>query len=316
MIMAWSPGQIGQPIAPGSPLYGHPVSPDGRRMVIDAQHTDPEPYPEVALLNLNDGSIEPIHLLGQPRRVHWSPDGHYLLYTDWQEGDDQLILYNVASADNTPIANVSDIYYTAGWSADGGQIAFVANADGRYDLYVLDVNSWAVQRLTNTPEVEIAAVWSPVDRTLLVGSTPYDENVMREGYLTNVTTLHLIDSDGRSCLLGNFEDVHSGTLAWATDGQRIAYADKDTLNILELVTNDTICPKGDARPLGSFLMEEQPAWSPDDQWLAFRATGFKDNLCFGVYALELATGEVSTVEEGSCTTGSLYWVADQKSATH
>ncbi len=58
------------------------------------------------------------------------------------------------------------------------------------------------------------------------------------------------------------------------------------------------------------------AWSPDDRWLAFRATGFKNGLCFGVYVLELATGEVSIVEEGSCETGPLYWVGELEGATH
>ena len=42
--MPWSAGQTGQPIATGRPLYGHAVSPDGRRMIIDAQHADREPY--------------------------------------------------------------------------------------------------------------------------------------------------------------------------------------------------------------------------------------------------------------------------------
>ena len=68
---------------------------------------------------------------------------------------------------------MADIYYAAGWSADGSQIAFLAAPDGQFDLYVLDATSRAVQRLTNTPEVEIAALWSPVDATLLVGTTSY-----------------------------------------------------------------------------------------------------------------------------------------------
>ncbi len=72
----------------------------------------------------------------------------------------------------------------------------------------------------------------------------------------------------------------------------------------------------DAEPFGSYFIEEQPAWSADDRWLAFRATGFEYGQCFGVYALELATGEVSIVEEGSCETGPLYWVEELEGATH
>lgn len=319
VIVAWSAGQTGHPVAPGRLLYGHAVSPDGRRMVTDTRRTSRESpaADQIAIVNLSDGRTEPTRLLSRPYTIHWSPDGLHLLYSDWQESDARLVLYDVARGDNTPLANMTNIWLTAGWSADGRQIAFVGEADGQYDLYVLDVASRAVRRLTNTPDVEIAAQWSPVDDTLLVGSTPYDENVMREGYLTDVDTLHLIDSDGQSRLLATYEqDVSSNSLAWSTDGQRIALSDNGALCILDLATNDTTCPLAGVEPFGRYLIEEQPAWSHDDRWLAFRATGFEYGQCFGVYALELATGEVSIVEEGSCETGPLYWVEELEGATH
>lgn len=312
-IAAWSPGQAAQPLTQGDVLYGQPLSPDGRHLVFDAEPDDP--YPTIAVLNLSDGGIERLSLLSQIRTVHWSPDGRFLLYVYAQDSGDQLVLYDFASGNNTLIVDMEIIFFAAGWSPDGRQIAFVANDDGQFDLYVLDVVTRAVRRLTNTLAVEIAVVWSPVENTLLVGADRYDERVLQEGYL-GVTTLYLIDSDGRSQTLGYYDRIDPPSLAWSPDGQRIAFAEKYALCILDLATGRTTCPLKDTVPFGAYVTGGNPPdWSPDDRWLAFRATGFKNGLCYGVYALELATGEVSIVEEGSCETGPLFWVANWEGAT-
>lgn len=219
-IAAWSPGQAAQPLTQGDVLYGQPLSPDGRHLVFDAEPDDP--YPTIAVLNLSDGGIERLSLLSQIRTVHWSPDGRFLLYVYAQDSGDQLVLYDFAGGNNTLIVDMEIIFFAAGWSPDGRQIAFVANDDGQFDLYVLDVVTRAVRRLTNTLAVEIAAVWSPVENTLLVGTDRYDERVLQEGYL-GVTTLYLIDSDGRSQTLGYYDRIDPPSLAWSPDGQRIAF---------------------------------------------------------------------------------------------
>lgn len=99
---------------------------------------------------------------------------------------------------------------------------------------------------------------------------------------------------------------------------RIAFVENSALCILDLSTSRTACPLKVTVPFGAYATGgNPPAWSPDDRWLAFRAAGFDDgSICHGVYALELATGEVSIVEEGSCETGPLFWVADWEGAMH
>ena len=81
-----------------------------------------------------------------------------IVFNYWQESGDQLVLYDFASGDNTPIAVIWNVFLTAGWSADGSQIAFVARDSWQYDLYVLDVTSQTMRRLTNNLAVETAVL--------------------------------------------------------------------------------------------------------------------------------------------------------------
>lgn len=316
MIAVWPVGQTAQPIAGGNLLYGQALSPDGRRVVIDTQRTGWQSH-GVAILNLTDGSIEPLHLLADPYTVHWSPDGRLLLYEYWGESDSQLVVHDFASGDDTPILTMTTIFLTAGWSADSRQIAFVSNDDGQYDLYVLDVGTGVMRRLTNTVEVEIGVVWSPVDSTLLVGTAPYNEPVMREGYLINANRLQLIDDDGASQPLGNYEDVNAASLTWSPDGRQVAFSESGTLCTRALATSQTTCLLATTMPFGAYFaaFNDPPAWSPDGRWLAFRARNVYDSGCdAGVFAWEIETGEVHIVEERNCNTGPVYWVANWEGA--
>ena len=48
------------------------------------------------------------------------------------------------------------------WSSDGAQLAFISSHAGPSpDLYVLDVNSWEVRRLTSGPSHAVGLNWSP-----------------------------------------------------------------------------------------------------------------------------------------------------------
>jgi Tol biopolymer transport system component len=318
-IFTSRPGQPKTLIAPGDLLYGQPISPDQKRMVIDTKRTAREAHSveQIAVLDLTDGSVSPINLLVKPGAIHWSPDGERLLYVAHQNDVSRLVVYDFATGGNTTILEMEEIILAAGWSADGSEIAFVANSKGQYDLFVLDAQTLAVRQLTNTRDIETAAVWSPVENTLLVGADRYDERVLREGYL-GVTTLYLINSGGRSQLPSYYDYITPLSLAWLSDGQQIAFSENGALCILDLATNQTTCPLEDTAPFGEYFAAfgDPPAWSPDGRWLAFRAAGYNDgSSCQGVYALELATGGVSIVAE-SCKTGPLFWVAEWKGATH
>ncbi|MEW6756213.1 MAG: FlgD immunoglobulin-like domain containing protein [Candidatus Latescibacterota bacterium] len=93
-----------------------------------------------------------------------SPDGSQLAFTR----NDEL---HLMSLETTSVRQVSFGYASvtsSSWCPDGRYIAFTSDRDGDRDLYVLEVESGAVQQITNGPGHELEPVWYPVQ-----GPVPY-----------------------------------------------------------------------------------------------------------------------------------------------
>lgn len=103
----------------------------------------------------------------------WSPDGSQLVFispcerraeffeTAYRESSLYLI-----NADGTGLKNLTTVPgsdFDPAWSPDGMRIAFTSVRDGYKQIYVLDVNSLAITRLTNTgADIESSQpAWSP-----------------------------------------------------------------------------------------------------------------------------------------------------------
>lgn len=300
-----------RPVAPGDLVPGKPLSPDQKRIVITTRPTSRTDYTRsYAVLDLEQGTMEPLPLIDPSTDLFWSSDGRQLMYAGYPEDKGQLVVYDFEKGENIVLFDDLSVWNPAGWSADGKLAAFVAVADGQYDLYVLEMDTLAVRRLTNTTDIETGTVWSPVSDELLVGTTVYSEHAF-ELWPYPVDSLSIISSDGQKRDLGRYNYLQSPSLAWSVDGESVAYSEKGKLCVLSLGDGQRDCPLADLEPYGTYYASfgEPPVWSPDNRWLAFRAAGYRDRGCDdGVYALELATKEVVVVEEGSCKVGPLYWV--------
>ncbi len=47
------------------------------------------------------------------------------------------------------------------WSPDGKKVSFASNQDGNWEIYVVDLETKEVRRLTDTSANEVAPSWSP-----------------------------------------------------------------------------------------------------------------------------------------------------------
>ncbi len=134
-----------------------------------------------------------------------SPDGKRLVYND---GDTLFLTDAVAGASRgTELVDGSG----ATWSPDGRWIAYTSwTESGSYDLYVLELASSRVTRLTNTPTTEYEPDWSPSgDRIVFSGDSD-------EGW--SVFTIRP-DGSGRT----QITDRDGFDPVWSPDGTLIAF---------------------------------------------------------------------------------------------
>ena len=138
----------------------------------------------------------------------------------------------------------------------GGRIAFASDRDGTLDIYVLDVGTGRMTRLTHTPQHDSGPAWSP-DGTQIAFMSEQDGN----------HDIYVMAADGSNPTRLTDDPANEHGAAWSPDGERIAFVsdragsldiylmDRDGSHVTPLTDN----PASDANP----------AWSPDGTQIAF-----------------------------------------------
>ena len=108
-------------------------------------------------------SLQPLRSAGT-----WSPDGRWFAFAAVRQGRAavQLIDVGEARADRELVFPTLGQVLSPTWSPDGASIAFSAIAGGWTDLYVADVASGALRRITHDAFADLHPAWSHDGRTI------------------------------------------------------------------------------------------------------------------------------------------------------
>jgi hypothetical protein len=99
----------------------------------------------------------------------WSPDGEYLAVAVFAEGRNKIQIYRARDGRRVQLLEVPRrIAEIRGpvYSPDGTTIAFSGQAEGKTDLFLLDIESGEVTQLTNDRHTQLQPTFSPDGRTL------------------------------------------------------------------------------------------------------------------------------------------------------
>ncbi|NLE02637.1 MAG: peptidase S9, partial [Fibrobacter sp.] len=98
----------------------------------------------------------------------WSPDGERVAFSVFKKGDNAISIFNVKKrrTEKTIEFDTIDAVYNLAWSPDGRKILISGTAGGICDLYLLDINSGSVERITNDFYAELQPVWAPDGRSI------------------------------------------------------------------------------------------------------------------------------------------------------
>ena len=150
-------------------------------------------------------------------------------------------------------------------SPDGTRVAFASNRDGAWDLYILELESGEIIRVTNSPEYESAPSWSP-DNQWLACEIYQDENL-------GIAIVSLVDNEQEPILVTE-ESASDHSPAWAPDGRHIAFVSNrgGDSDIWLADLDRTGAERYTNLSSTVFSAESHPVWTQDGSRLAWAAT--------------------------------------------
>ncbi len=101
-------------------------------------------------------------------RPRWGPQGDKIIYTAYIQRFPDIYMIDVPTGRRSVVSNFSGLNSSAAISPDGRDVALILSKDGNPELYVMNLSSRRVTRLTHTPSAaESSPSWSPDGRRLV-----------------------------------------------------------------------------------------------------------------------------------------------------
>ncbi len=101
-------------------------------------------------------------------RPRWGPTNDVITYTAYLQRFPDVFMINLRTGQRTVLANYSGLNAGGVISPDGQDMAVILSRDGNPELYVKNVRSGRLTRLTNTPQAnEASPSWSPDGRQIV-----------------------------------------------------------------------------------------------------------------------------------------------------
>lgn len=233
-------------------------SPDGANIVFVSERTG-----ELDIFIMNPDGSGLKNLTNNPAidtSPAWSPDGRLIAFISDRDGHEEIYVMNADGSQQTRLTNEPNLKVEPAWSPDGQYIAFTYNDFNNYnfDVCVVNLQSREIERLTEDSYADGSPIWSPD------GSFIYFNTQRQHGY-----SFYRMNADGSNETLVVWPSVY-GQLSWSPDGVHFvtAFSPRDSRTSIYIFNSDGSEYKQITD--GSFMDEEgDPAWSPNNQYIAF-----------------------------------------------
>lgn len=152
----------------------------------------------------------------------WDAQSRRFAFTTIQKGQPTLSIVQVdggGGAQEIELKAVDDAWHPT-WSPDGRSIAFSGHAGGYSDLYVFDIASGNVRRLTNDAWADLHPAWSPDGQHIAFVSDRFSSDLERLQFGPMRPAL-LAVADGRVEALPALPDARHINPQWTREGRAL-----------------------------------------------------------------------------------------------
>ena len=225
-------------------------------------------------LYIADSSAQLIHQVTTDRSIslkpRWSPDNRLISYTSFLKRYADIYTIDVASGARAQAASYPGVNSGGAISPDGRSMALILSKDGNPDLYVKDLPTGRLTRLTNTPRAtEGSPAWSPDGARIVYVSD-----------LPGSPQLYVVSRSGGSPERLTYRGSQNAAPDWGANGL-IAYQTLVGGKFQIAVMDPAAKQEKHVTPFDAAY--EDPSWAPDGRHLAAaRAV----NYSYSVYLLD------------------------------
>ena len=231
------------------PDLGFDISPDGKRVAFSA---NPNGRWEIFILNPNTSEPKPIQISsgeGAKFTPRFSPNGKQLAFVIDLDGSENydLFVYDFEQETHTNLTPATPHALTTSfsWSPDGSQIAICSDQDGRFDTYLISLQSGTIRKVLDQPRPDWVVHWSPAGQHLAVVSEAEGQDYRTTLVPLDGSEVLVIKKDG---LVINAKGSH-----WSPDGHKVVFSSNVSgayqIGIFDLATHITRLDRYDAAHL-------------------------------------------------------------------
>ena len=97
----------------------------------------------------------------------WSPDGQWLAYVSFETKHSAVYVQLVRSGERRQVSARAGVNSAPAWSPDGRKLALtLGGSGGNPDIYILELATQELTRITDDPAIDTEPEWAPDGRTL------------------------------------------------------------------------------------------------------------------------------------------------------
>jgi TolB protein len=187
----------------------------------------------------------------------WSPDGQWLAYVSFESKRSAIYVQLVRTGERRQVSARAGINGAPVWSPDGKKLALtLGGSGGNPDIYILDLQTQNLTRITDDPAIDTEAAWAPDGKSLYFTS---DRAGGPQIYRIGVNPG---DRPKRITFGGNY----NARPRVSADGAQLAMVTLDSGNYRIAVQD---LSSGNVRVLTKGHLDESPSFAPNGATLIY-----------------------------------------------